>query len=119
MVILFTQVCLFLIGLNLTDLTFIKQGNPDVVNGRRINFDKFARIATIIEDIQRLQKMPHNFSLNPELHGWLVQQLKDSRDIQELHELSLSIEPRERTFWAGEKEESERIDKLMKDKGFV
>jgi son of sevenless-like protein len=41
------------IGVYLTDLTFLEDGNPDMAeNGTLINFDKRRRIATVINEIK-------------------------------------------------------------------
>ncbi len=90
-----------------------------VSSGRLINFDKYRKLSTVAEDIQRLQSVKYRLEIVPEIQDYLIQQLKDSRDVQELHDLSLNIEPRERVTWMGEKEEGERVFSLMAEKGFL
>lgn len=87
--------CVPFIGLFLTDITFIKQGNVEKVGqGRLINFDKYSRLASVLLDIRRLQLGVFQIQPVPEIQEQLKQYLEESRDIRDLHDLSLTIEPR-------------------------
>ncbi len=80
----------------MTDITFIKQGNPDnLSNNRLINFDKFGKMAAIVEEVQRFQEQKYILSPIGEIHDLLASQMASSRDVEELHELSALLEPRE------------------------
>ncbi|KAH6594554.1 hypothetical protein BASA50_006504 [Batrachochytrium salamandrivorans] len=85
------------LGLFLTDLTFTDDGNPDKRNeGRLINFDKYAKTARIIQDVQRYQ-LPFSFVDVAGVQEFLLEAVdrEGRRDAQELYEISLAYEPRE------------------------
>ena len=105
------------VGLYLTDVVYVTEGNPDKI-GDMINFDKYVKLAHIVEDIHRLQVSKHNFMALEEVQLFFKQQLKDSRDIQELHDLSQTVEPRERTTHGSDKNEADRVLHLMMESGF-
>jgi son of sevenless-like protein len=105
-------------GLYLSDITFIKQGNPDMLaNNRLINFDKFGKMATIVEELQRFQEQKYALINILEIGELFKTQMGESRDVQELHDLSLSIEPREQVF----NDDGEQSGMLshMASKGFI
>jgi son of sevenless len=85
-------------GVWLSDLTFIEDGNPDMLrnNERLINFSKRAKTAEVIKDLRLYQGTPYPFHRVPELQFWLDSELQKSSEIQELYELSTQVEPRER-----------------------
>lgn len=86
------------LGLFLTDLTFTDDGNPDMRNnGKLINFDKYAKTARIISDVLRYQQQPYPLAEIPEIRDLLLSLIteKGERDVQELYELSLRLEPRD------------------------
>jgi hypothetical protein len=85
------------LGLFLTDLTFTDDGNPDMRNnGKLINFDKYAKTARIINDLFHYQ-VPYPLIEVPEIQEYLLSSIQDrgTRDVQELYELSLRLEPRD------------------------
>jgi RasGEF domain/RasGEF N-terminal motif len=99
--------CLPFMGLYLTDLTFVDEGNldtrpiPDAPDGSTplINFDKHIKTARIISDIQRFQ-IPYRLQEVPEIQSWIENQLArvknaGSLDSMKLYRRSLAIEPRE------------------------
>jgi hypothetical protein len=99
--------CLPFMGLYLTDLTFVDEGNldtrpvPDSPEGAPplINFDKHIKTARIISDVQRFQ-IPYRLQEIPELQTWIDSQLNrvkraGSLDSMKLYRRSLAIEPRE------------------------
>ena len=49
--------------MNLQDLTFIDEGNPDFLDADKqiINFDKRMRLSTVINNIIKLQSEPYKF----------------------------------------------------------
>ncbi|EGF80978.1 hypothetical protein BATDEDRAFT_88208 [Batrachochytrium dendrobatidis JAM81] len=88
------------VGLFLTDLTFTDDGNPNRRNdGRLINFDKYAKTAKIIQDLQRFQ-LPFVFIDVAELQQYLLECIsrEGQRDAQELYEISLAYEPRDHDY---------------------
>lgn len=98
--------CLPFMGLYLTDLTFVDEGNldtrpvPDSPDGPPlINFDKHIKTARIISDVQRFQ-IPYRLQEIPEIQSWIEAQLSrvkrtGSLDSMKLYRRSLAIEPRE------------------------
>jgi hypothetical protein len=83
--------CLPFLGIYLTDLTFIVQGNPSLrqIPGSSsganeqaisvINFDKYAKMAKVVGQIQRFQ-VPYRFHAVPELQSWLDAYLHRMRE---------------------------------------
>lgn len=85
------------LGLYLTDLTFTDDGNPDLRNnGKLINFVKYSKTARIIENLMMYQ-VPFGLNEVLEIRDYLLKSIEIDgiRDIQELHEISLKLEPRE------------------------
>ena len=72
-------------------------------NGKLINFDKYAKTARIIQDLQRYQGKSYNFTEVAEIRDFLMQSIEDTggRDVQEMYELSLKLEPRDERASAG------------------
>ncbi|EFC43246.1 hypothetical protein NAEGRDRAFT_50007 [Naegleria gruberi] len=83
--------CIPYIGVFLTDLTFIEDGNPNVLNDK-INFIKRRKLAMLIRDIQTYQQTPYSLQNVPELQ----ERLKNIHNMDEdkLYKLSLDYEPR-------------------------
>eukprot|EP00824_Muranothrix_gubernata_P007943 TRINITY_DN20163_c0_g1_i1.p1 TRINITY_DN20163_c0_g1~~TRINITY_DN20163_c0_g1_i1.p1 ORF type:complete len:655 (-),score=139.04 TRINITY_DN20163_c0_g1_i1:528-2492(-) len=79
------------LGLFLTDLTFVEEGNPNMLYGL-INIYKRSKIAEVIRDIQQYQQTPYNLVPLPVVEEQL-RGLKPYDDDQ-LYELSLQREPR-------------------------
>jgi hypothetical protein len=103
--------CLPFLGIYLTDLTFIVQGNPSLrqipgssssANDQAIsviNFDKYAKMAKVVGQIQRFQ-IPYRFQAVPELQSWLVAYLHRMRASTtemcgSFHRRSHVLEPRD------------------------
>lgn len=83
--------CIPFIGVYLTDLTFINDGNPDKV-GRRINYIKYKYSYSVISTIQAYQTTPYNL-----VRLDIIEQLMSNSSIltdNEVYALSLKIEPR-------------------------
>ncbi|KAJ3273412.1 hypothetical protein HDV01_004482 [Terramyces sp. JEL0728] len=84
------------LGLFLTDLTFTEDGNPDMRNnGKLINFDKYSHLTRY--------QVPYPITEVPEIQDYLQQSIQDrgTRDVQDLYELSLRLEPRDERASAG------------------
>ena len=91
--------CLPFIGLYLTDLIFIADGNPPIRNNNpdMINFDKYVKVSRILQEIYRFQE-PYVLNDVPELQDYLKNCLlmyKDGGDVNELYKKSHLIEPPE------------------------
>ena len=80
------------LGIYLTDLTFIEDGNKDMVDGK-INFTKRILLASVIKEIQQIQKNTDDYHLNdiPELRERLTTLSFIEQD--ELYKLSIKAEP--------------------------
>ncbi|GAA6025516.1 hypothetical protein JCM11491_004143 [Sporobolomyces phaffii] len=95
--------CLPFVGLFLTDLIFIFEGNraerssPIDPALRLINFDRYQKMSRIIGDLQRFQ-VPYTLVEVPEIQSLLATllegPLRHGQDAQSLYRQSLMIEPR-------------------------
>ncbi|BFZ55317.1 cell division cycle-related protein [Savitreella phatthalungensis] len=102
--------CLPFLGVYLTDLTFIADGNPDLLRNM-INVSKHAKTAEVIRDILAYQSMPYALQEVPEIQRYIRSCLAVTRDITHLYAISLEREPRER--------EDEKIARLLQESGFL
>lgn len=82
-------------GVILKDLTFLHDGNPDVLgeNPELINFGKLRQLEEIIEQIQHYQRTPYNFERVPAIQK-VIMTTEVWDDIQAYNE-SLICEDRE------------------------
>jgi len=83
------------LGVFLSDLTYIHDGNPDVVEGWLINFEKFSMLDSVIRRIREYQSVPFQFK---QVFSF-VQFLSDAPVVEEaeLYRMSLKVEPRPKT----------------------
>ncbi|KAJ6252046.1 hypothetical protein M0813_14594 [Anaeramoeba flamelloides] len=81
------------IGVYLTDLTFIEDGNPGKINGL-INFSKQRQIAHVIHEIRKFQEIPFHFKEIPQMQEYLLN-LKFEPDENLLYDMSLKLEARD------------------------
>lgn len=88
--------CIPFLGIYLTDIIFLKQGNPErlTINVKLINVDKFSKLAAIISEITRFQSTSYNLIHLPDLLIDLKKRIQSSQDVQSLHAISLLLEPR-------------------------
>ncbi|KAI8969264.1 ras guanine nucleotide exchange factor domain-containing protein [Mycotypha africana] len=88
--------CIPFLGIYLQDLTFIEDGNPDMLkkSNNLINFAKRQKAAEVIREIKQFQSPPYNFQYVPEIQVYIKMQLETSKDIDFLYERSLELEPR-------------------------
>jgi hypothetical protein len=88
-----TPPCIPYIGVYLTDLTYMEDGNPNFIDNR-INFTKRSLISTLIREIQQYQVI--NYSVKPikELQQLLDFTLFTEEMEKKLYERSLNREPR-------------------------
>lgn len=80
------------IGVHLTDLVFIEEGNPRMV-GPRINFVRHKLVASAITSVQRYQKIPPNLTKVDVIQSFFAT-LPVVSEEKELFKLSLICEPR-------------------------
>lgn len=87
--------CVPYLGIYLTDLTFIEEGNKNTLNNRDdlINFEKRRKISVVIREIQQYQQTPYN--LHTEEHTMKFLKNLPYLSEQSLYKLSLVCEPRE------------------------
>lgn len=86
--------CVPYIGLFLTDLTFIEEGNNDMTKNNLINYSKRRKIAKVIANVRLLQQKPYQIYVVPELRQkFLV--CDDILDEGAMYKQSLIVEPRE------------------------
>jgi len=83
--------CLPYLGVYLSDLTFIEDGNPNMYNGL-INFRKRRLVCAVIQEIQQYQLKPYHFLKVPDIQNELNS--IPLNDAKLLYDLSLVREPR-------------------------
>ncbi|KAG1474204.1 hypothetical protein G6F56_000494 [Rhizopus delemar] len=89
--------CIPFMGIYLQDLTFIEDGNPNLLKPNLyINFSKRAKTANVILDLQQYQSTHYLLTVVPDIQEFIKTHLQSSRDEEELYNLSLKLEPRER-----------------------
>ena len=79
------------LGVFLTDITFIHDGNKDFVNGL-VNWKKVTLIHRVLETISKFQKVPYCFSVENPAYSMLYQ--LPSQDDECNYQLSLDREPK-------------------------
>eukprot|EP00004_Rigifila_ramosa_P019815 TRINITY_DN5087_c0_g1_i3.p1 TRINITY_DN5087_c0_g1~~TRINITY_DN5087_c0_g1_i3.p1 ORF type:complete len:1169 (+),score=295.43 TRINITY_DN5087_c0_g1_i3:53-3559(+) len=84
------------IGVYLRDLVFIEDGNPDMLNGNLINFQKRRYAFNVIAEIQQYQQDLYPFPFAEPLYSFLAQLPTETDD--DLYNLSIECEPRNATL---------------------
>ncbi|KAF9003733.1 ras GEF [Hymenopellis radicata] len=91
------------LGLYLTDVTFCREGNPSHrvspqnPNKKLLNFNKYHKLARIVQDMQRFQ-VPYNLKAIPEVQiylNYIFQNSQHHGDLQDLYRRSLLVEPKQ------------------------
>lgn len=77
------------LGVYLTDLTFIEDGNPDYLEGGLVNWVKRRRLANVIKSIQQYQFKPYNFEVVPFIQEYLLN--AETLNEDECYKLSLQV----------------------------
>lgn len=104
--------CVPFLGLYLTDLTFIFDGNSDnLKKSDLINFYKQAKSADLIREIQQYQNSTYYLKPIPRLQEYLLAKMDLSVTDAQLYDRSIELEPRER--------EEEKIARLLQESGFL
>lgn len=86
-----------ILGVYLTDLTFIEDGIPSVIKKTNlINFAKRSKTAEVIRDIQQYQNVTYSLQPVPELQDYVLSNMQAASDVHEMYDKSLQMEPRER-----------------------
>eukprot|EP00026_Physarum_polycephalum_P003119 Phypoly_transcript_03128.p1 GENE.Phypoly_transcript_03128~~Phypoly_transcript_03128.p1 ORF type:complete len:830 (-),score=159.54 Phypoly_transcript_03128:70-2271(-) len=85
--------CIPYVGVYLSDLTFIEEGNQDFLENGYINFFKRRMVAEVIKEIQQYQQAPYNLQIVPQLQKYLTNHTNISDN--DLFQRSLISEPRE------------------------
>lgn len=89
--------CIPYVGVYLTDLTFIEDGNPDM-KGDLINWDKRKLVHNIIAQIQKFQMVGYNLQKEVATDRFLQEQLAKApslfKDDRDMYAKSLLLEPR-------------------------
>jgi len=83
------------LGVSLTDLTFIEEGNPDNIDDK-INFRKREQVYTSIRSLVQCQTSAYDFSIVEPIHTFLLE-LPYNNNETELYELSHFIERKEKS----------------------
>ncbi|CCJ29719.1 unnamed protein product [Pneumocystis jirovecii] len=105
--------CVPFLGVYLTDLTFIEDGNPDMIKNSKdlINFSKRIKTAEVIREIQQYQSVSYSFQIVPEIQTYIFHCLKGMDTLGDMYDLSLGIEPRER--------DDEKLTRLLQESGLL
>jgi son of sevenless-like protein len=104
------------VGVYLTQLTFIQDGNPDNLDNL-INFSKRHKAAEVISDIKRWQTRPYNLQPIAGVISFIDESLNTYADSptsfynDQFWNISLEREPRER--------EDEKMARLLQESGFL
>ncbi|PBK74783.1 ras GEF [Armillaria solidipes] len=111
-----TPPCVPFIGVFLSTLQFIQDGNPDNLPGGLVNFKKRQKASEVISDIQRWQAQSFNFQPIPAIQQYIDDSLSQFNDTTKATSdmfwaLSLEREPRER--------EDEKMARLLQESGFL
>lgn len=105
--------CVPFIGVYLTDLTFIGDGNPDHLkeNHEQINFDKRRKSAAVMIEMQSFQSMPYHLISVQSILDYLKTSFENLPTENDLYTMSLAIEPREK--------EDDKVARLLSESGFI
>ncbi|EGF99895.1 uncharacterized protein MELLADRAFT_75860 [Melampsora larici-populina 98AG31] len=105
--------CVPFIGVYLTDLTFIGDGNPDNLKEKphQINFDKRRKSAEVMIEMQSIQSMPYHLISVQSILDFLKISFENLPNEKGLYSMSLGIEPREKA--------DEKVAKLLSESGFI
>ncbi|KIK59298.1 hypothetical protein GYMLUDRAFT_44664 [Collybiopsis luxurians FD-317 M1] len=105
--------CVPFIGVFLSTLQFIQDGNKDFLSDGMVNFKKRQMASEVISDIKRWQAHSYNLQLVPAIRDYIEESLSafDDTDRDRFWQMSLEREPRER--------EDEKMARLLQESGFL
>ncbi|KAG0219916.1 hypothetical protein BGX33_011390, partial [Mortierella sp. NVP41] len=105
--------CVPFVGIYLTDLVMIEDGNPDILRktDNHINFYKRVSTAEVIREIQQYQSVPYCLTMVPEIQAFIRRGMDNAKSVTELYDMSLALEPRET--------EEEKMARLLAKSGFM
>lgn len=104
--------CVPFLGVYLTDLTFIDEGNMNLLRPNQfINFNKHRMTAEVVKEIGTYQSTPYVLTPVQGIQRFIKDSLVEVHSDEELYQQSLQLEPRER-------DESEKITKMLIENGF-
>lgn len=83
------------IGVYLSDLTFLEDGNKDTTANDQINFHKRIMISNVIKEIKTYQQMPYNIEEVESIQKFVNETITMSLDDNQLYEYSVKCEPRQ------------------------
>ncbi|CAE6501866.1 unnamed protein product [Rhizoctonia solani] len=105
--------CVPFLGVYLTMLTFIQDGNKDFIDKEKgiINFGKRQKAAEVIREIQSYQAKQYNLSVVDQVQTFIEQSLASIEEKADYWETSMALEPRER--------EDEKMTRMLQESGFL
>eukprot|EP01028_Stygiella_incarcerata_P009930 TRINITY_DN4917_c0_g1_i1.p1 TRINITY_DN4917_c0_g1~~TRINITY_DN4917_c0_g1_i1.p1 ORF type:complete len:857 (-),score=280.18 TRINITY_DN4917_c0_g1_i1:27-2597(-) len=90
--------CVPYVGLFLTDLTFIEDGNSDFIESsshrQLVNWAKHSLVYDVLLDVQQYQHTPYNLCRVYQIQRVIAKQFQENIDEDSLYSLSLRREPR-------------------------
>ncbi|KAI8594807.1 hypothetical protein EDD21DRAFT_68298, partial [Dissophora ornata] len=88
--------CVPFVGVYLTDLVMIQDGNPDFLRktDNHINFYKRVSTAEVIREVQQYQAVPYCLTSVPEIQAFIRRGMDSAKSVPELYDISLVLEPR-------------------------
>ncbi|KAF9925008.1 hypothetical protein FBU30_005142 [Linnemannia zychae] len=92
--------CVPFVGMYLTDLVMIQDGNGDFLkkSNHLINFYKRVKTAEVIREIQQYQSVPYCLTSVPEIQSFIRRGQDCTKSVADLYEMSLQLEPREKVI---------------------
>ncbi|KAG0042697.1 hypothetical protein BGZ83_000175 [Gryganskiella cystojenkinii] len=89
--------CVPFLGVYLTDLVMIQDGNQDFLkkSSHLINFYKRVKTAEVIREIQQYQSVPYCLTSVPEIQTFIRRGMESTKPVNELYDMSLALEPRQ------------------------
>ncbi|KAG8688611.1 hypothetical protein FRC08_011346 [Ceratobasidium sp. 394] len=105
--------CVPFLGVYLTVLTFIQDGNKDFISKEDgiINFGKRQKTAEVIREIQGYQSKHYNLTPVDPIQTFIEQSLASIDEKADYWDRSMEIEPRER--------EDEKMTRMLQESGFL
>ncbi|KAF8976087.1 hypothetical protein BGZ46_008586, partial [Entomortierella lignicola] len=90
--------CVPFVGMYLTDLVMIQDGNGDFLkkSNHLVNFYKRVKTAEVIREIQQYQSVPYCLTAVPEIQAFIRRGLDCTKSVADLYDMSLALEPRDK-----------------------